>query len=101
MGYFSYEDYLRISDEIKLNKLASQIDITLILNDFQIDNYDMDLCLDKVMELELMYEDVLALESLAAFHKNHEVYDMCEVYRIEIQHQVNRLRKRYIKLENN
>lgn len=91
MSWFKYEDYLRISDEINLNKLGSIVEITLILNHLQMPNYNEDICLDKIEELEELSYKVSELKTRAAFHKNHEVYDKCDVYHVDIMFQLRKL----------
>ena len=41
---FEFNDYLKIDDEIQLNKLASEIDMKLILNELQMKNFNEETC---------------------------------------------------------
>lgn len=91
MSWFSYEDYLRISDEIDFNKLATKVELTLIINEFQMDKYDEELCRDKLFELNGLVYDVMEMEARAAIHEHHEIYDKCLVYYEDIQWQMNLL----------
>ena len=88
---FNYNDYLRICDEINLNKIGSIVEITLILNQLQMSNYNEDICLDKIEELQELSYKVSELKTRAAFHMNYEVYDKCDVYHVDITFQLRRL----------
>jgi hypothetical protein len=89
MSWFDYDDYLRISDEIDFNKMASKVEITLLMNELQMDKYNADLCRDKLLELNELVYDVMEMEARAAMHKHHEIYDKCLVYYEDIQWQMN------------
>ena len=89
MSWFTYDDYLRISDEIDFNKVASKVDIALLLNELQMDKYDEDICRDKIYELNQLVYEVMEMEARAAIHKNHEIYDKCLVYYHDLQWQMN------------
>ena len=91
MRGFNYDDYLRISDEINLNRLGSIIEITLMLNHSQMCNYNDDICLDKIEELQELLYKISELKTKAAFHMNHEVYDRCDVYHADIMFQLSML----------
>lgn len=94
MSWFDYDDYLRISDEIDFNKMASKVEITLLMNELQMDKYNEDLCRDKLVELNELVYDVMEMEARAAIHKHHEIYDKCLVYYEDIQWQMNEFVKK-------
>jgi hypothetical protein len=94
MSWFSYDDYLRISDEIDFNKMATKVDAILLMNDLQMDKYNEDLCRDKLAELNEIVYDVMEMEARAAIHKHHEIYDKCLVYYEDIQWQMNEFVKK-------
>lgn len=94
MSWFDYDDYLRISDEIDFNKIASKVEITLLMNELQMDKYNEDLCRDKLVELNELVYDVMEMEARAAIHKHHEIYDKCLVYYEDIQWQMNEFVKK-------
>lgn len=94
MSWFDYDDYLRISDEIDFNKMASKVEITLLMNELQMDKYNEDLCRDKLLELNELVYDVMEMEARAAIHKHHEIYDKCLVYYEDIQWQMNEFVKK-------
>jgi hypothetical protein len=89
MSWFSYDDYLRISDEIDFNKMATKVDAILLMNDLQMDKYNEDLCRDKLAELNEIVYDVMEMEARAVLHKHREIYDKCLVYYEDIQWQIN------------
>ena len=90
---FTYDDYLRISDEINISKLGSKIEMILLLNHLQMENYNEDICRDKIEELKELAFDVLELKAKATFHNSQEVYDKCEVYYADIMFQLRRMRE--------
>lgn len=94
MSWFDYDDYLRISDEIDFNKLATKVESTLLMNELQMDKYNEDLCRDKLLELNELVYDVMEMEARAAIHKHHEIYDKCLVYYEDIQWQMNEFVKK-------
>jgi hypothetical protein len=101
-GYImeNYNDYLMISDEIKLNKLASELDIILTLNEMQMHNYTEDTCMNKMTELYKLFNQLMILKQEAIMHNNYKVYDYCEVYLVEAECQMSALRKLYMKKAN-
>lgn len=96
----NYNDYLMISDEIKLNKLASELDIILTLNEMQMHNYTEDICMDKMTELYKLFNQLMILKQEAIMHNNYKVHDYCEVYLVEAEYQMSELRKLYMKEAN-
>jgi hypothetical protein len=94
MSWFDYDDYLRISDEIDFNKLATKVESTLLMNELQMDKYNEDLCRDKLLELNELVYDVMEMEARATIHKHHEIYDKCLVYYEDIQWQMNEFVKK-------
>lgn len=93
----NYNDYLKISDEIKLNKLVSEIDIAIAFNDMQMDNYDEETAMKRLTELNKLYQELLILKNEAIMHENYKVYDYCEVYHFDLEYQMNLLRRKYMK----
>lgn len=71
----------------------------LIFNKKQMDKYDRDMCEDKLKLLEDLSLEFMGLISRAAFHNNKTVYDMCDVYIVDITYQMNELAKRIDKLD--
>lgn len=96
----NYNDYLMISDEIKLNKLASELDIILTFNEMQMHNYTEDTCMNKMTELYKLFNQLMILKQEAIMHNNYKVYDYCEVYLVEAEYQMSELRKLYMKEAN-
>jgi hypothetical protein len=101
-GYImeNYNEYLMISDEIKLNKLASELDIILTFNEMQMHNYTEDTCMNKMTELYKLFNQLMILKQEAIMHNNYKVYDYCEVYLVEAKCQMSELRKLYMKETN-
>lgn len=96
----NYNDYLMISDEIKLNKLASELDIILTFNEMQMHNYTEDTCMNKMTELYKLFNQLMILKQEAIMHNNYKVYDYCEVYLVEAECQMSELRKLYMEKAN-
>ena len=99
MSTFNYEDFLKISDEIELNNITSNLDMILILNERNIQHYDAETSFNKTMELMAIVSDLQDLKNKAVVHNSHSVADMCEVYIIEAEHQMCQLRKIYMNKE--
>jgi hypothetical protein len=93
---FDYNDYLNIGDEIALNKIASELDMMLMMNEFNMKTFDEAKSLKKIIELTHMMNKLQDLKNKAMAHNNHGVYDMCEVYMIEVERQMTKLRKIYM-----
>jgi hypothetical protein len=91
---FEFNDYLKIDDEIQLNKLASEIDMKLILNELQMKNFNEETCFNKMTELYMLYNKLMELNNRAIMHNNHYVSDMCEVYLVETDYQMHELRNK-------
>lgn len=93
---FDYNDYLNISDEIALNKIASELDMMLIMNELNMKTFDEASSLKKIIELTYMMNKLQDLKNKAMAHNNHSVYDMCEVYMVEVECQMAKLRNIYM-----
>ena len=91
MSWFNYEDYLRISDEIDFNKVATKVEISLITINHQIDRYDEEACNNRLYELNQLIYDLMEIEARAAIHKHGEIFDKCCIYYADINHLMRRL----------
>ena len=60
MSWFDYDDYLRISDEIDFNKVATKVEISLITINHQIDKYDE----EQKEFIDSKYKDVTELADM-------------------------------------
>lgn len=93
---FDYNDYLNISDEIALNKIASELDMMLLMNEFNMKTFDEAASLKKVIELTYMMNKLQDLKNKAVAHNSKYIVDMCEVYMVEVEFQMAKLRKIYM-----
>ena len=93
---FDYNDYLKISDEIALNKIASELDMMLLMNEFNMKTFDEAASLKKVIELTYMMNKLQDLKNKAVAHNSKYIVDMCEVYMVEVEFQMAKLRKIYM-----
>ena len=93
---FDYNDYLNISDEIALNKIASELDMMLLMNEFNMKSFDEAASLKKVIELTYMMNKLQDLKNKAVAHNSKYIVDMCEVYMVEVEFQMAKLRKIYM-----
>ena len=96
MNIFEYEDFLRLSDEIEMNKLSSKVDMTLIINEKNMNNYDKETSFNKTMELMAIVSELQDLKNKAVTHNSKYVIDMCEVYIVDAEYQMSLLRKKYM-----
>ena len=95
---FDYNDYLNISDEIALNKIASELDMMLLMNEFNMKTFDEAASLKKVIELTYMMNKLQDLKNKAVAHNSKYIVDMCEVYIVEADFIIRDLRNRYNEL---
>ena len=93
---FEYNDYLMISEEIELCKLASEIDMQLMINERIMFDFDKERAMKEIAVLYNLMSKVGDLMNKAMCHNNGEVYDKCEVYIFEIEAQMDTLRKIYM-----
>lgn len=93
---FDYNDYLKISDEIALNKIASELDMMLLMNEFNMKTFDEEKSLNKIIELTYMMNKLQDLKNKAVAHNSKYIVDMCEVYMVEVECQMAKIRKIYM-----
>ena len=96
MNIFEYEDFLKLSDEIEMNKLSSKVDMTLIINEKNMNDYDKETSFNKTMELMAIVSELQDLKNKAVAHNSKYVVDMCEVYIVDAEYQMSLLRKKYM-----
>lgn len=96
MNIFEYEDFLRISDEIEMNRLSSKIDMMLIANERNMNDYTKEISFNKTMELMAIISELQDLKNKAVAHNSKYVVDMCEVYIVDAEYQMGLLRKKYM-----
>ena len=93
---FDYNDYLKIGDELALNKIASELDMMLLMNEFNMKTFDEAASLKKVIELTYMMNKLQDLKNKAVAHNSKYIVDMCEVYMVEVEFQMAKIRKIYM-----
>lgn len=93
---FNYNDFEIMKDEYELNKLATEVEITIILNEKLMDNYDATTSYRKMTELLNLIGKLQDLKNKAMVHNAKEVFDMCEVYIVDAEYQMNKLRNKYM-----
>lgn len=93
----SYLDFLRIGDEIDLDSLAAEVELTMMINERLIDNYDESTAQKKIFELMNLISRLQELKNYAMAHSSYTVFDKCEIYIIEIEQQMNKLRDIYMR----
>ena len=94
----NYNDYLQISNEIELSKLASEVETTIMLNDKLMKDYDAPTSFIKMTELLNLIGKLQDLKNKAFAHNSKYVVDMCEVYIVDAEYQMNLLRNKYMGL---
>lgn len=92
----NYNEYLKVGDQIKLNKIVNELEEVMLLNELQMDKYDNDTCLKKVIELNNIFYQLLDLKNETIAHNNYELYSECESYCITLQSQMAQLRSKYM-----
>lgn len=93
---FNNNDFEIMKDEYKLNKLATEVEMTIILNEKFMDNYDATTSYIKMTELLNLIGKLQDLKNKAVMHNAKKVFDMCEVYIVDAEYQMNKLRDKYM-----
>lgn len=96
----NYNDFLKASDEIELNKLMSQLDIAMLMNDMLFDDYTPEESGKRMMNLYLLVLKLQELQNLAMMHNSKLVYDKCEICIIDAEEQMDKLRRKYFNIED-
>jgi hypothetical protein len=94
----NYNEFLQISDEIELSKLATEVETTIMLNDKFMKDYDATTSYTKTTELLNLIGKLQDLKNKAMIHNAKKVFDMCEVYIVDAEYQMNLLRNKYMGL---
>ena len=85
-----------MKDEYELNKLATEVEMTIILNEKLMDNYDATTSYIKMTELLNLIGKLQDLKNKAMIHNATKVFDMCEIYIIDAEYQMDKLRNKYM-----
>ena len=93
---FDSNDFKIMKDEYELNKLATEVEMTIILNEKLMDNYDATTSYIKMTELLNLIGKLQDLKNKAMVHNAKKVFDMCEVYIVDAEYQMNKLRNKYM-----
>ena len=93
---FNSNDFEIMKDEYELNKLATEVEMSIIINEKFMDNYDATISYIKMTELLNLIGKLQDLKNKAVIHNAKKVRDMCEVYIIDAEYQMNKLRDKYM-----
>ena len=93
---FDSNDFKIMKDEYELNKLATEVEMTIILNEKLMDNYDATTSYIKMTELLNLIGKLQDLKNKAMIHNATKVFDMCEIYIIDAEYQMDKLRNKYM-----
>ena len=93
---FDSNDFKIMKDEYELNKLATEVEMTIILNEKLMDNYDATTSYIKMTELLNLIGKLQDLKNKAMIHNATKVFDMCEIYIVDAEYQMNKLRNKYM-----
>ena len=93
---FDSNDFEIMKDEYALNKLATEVEMKIILNEKFMDNYDATTSYIKMTELLNLISELQDLKNKAMVHNAIKVFDMCEIYISDAEYQMNKLRNRYM-----
>lgn len=94
----NYNEFLQIGDEIELSKLATEVETTIMLNEKFMNNYDATTSYTKTTELLNLIGKLQDLKNKAMIHNAQKVFDMCEIYIVDAEYQMNLLRNKYMGL---
>lgn len=93
---FNNNDFEIMKDEYELNKLATEVEMTIILNEKLMDNYDATTSYIKMTELLNLIGKLQDLKNKAMIHNATKVFDMCEIYIVDAEYQMDKLRNKYM-----
>ena len=93
---FDSNDFKIMKDEYELNKLATEVEMTIILNEKLMDNYDATTSYIKMTELLNLISKLQDLKNKAMIHNATKVFDMCEIYIVDAEYQMDKLRNKYM-----
>lgn len=93
---FDSNDFEIMKDEYELNKLATEVEMTIILNEKLMDNYDATTSYIKMTELLNLIGKLQDLKNKAMVHNATKVFDMCEIYIVDAEYQMDKLRNKYM-----
>ena len=93
---FDSNDFKIMKDEYELNKLATEVEMTIILNEKLMDNYDATTSYIKMTELLNLIGKLQDLKNKAMIHNATKVFDMCEIYIVDAEYQMDKLRNKYM-----
>lgn len=96
MSNINYEEFLKISTEVELTILCKEIDTILIVNSFDMYDYDKDTCREKVVELLKLTYKVSDIKQKAIAYNAPNVVEACEAKINQIGEQMETLRDRYL-----
>jgi hypothetical protein len=92
----NYEDFLKISNEIKLEQLINEFEKTLLVNEILIKTYDEEDCYVTISQLYNMIFRLEDLKNHAISCNSYEVYDQCNHYILKIEEQMKQIREKYM-----
>lgn len=93
---FNSNDFEIMKDEYELNKLATEVEMAIIINEKFMNNYDATTSYIKMTELLNLIGKLQDLKNKAVMHNAKKVRDMCEVYIVDAEYQMNKLRDKYM-----
>lgn len=93
---FNSNDFEIMKDEYELNKLATEVEMAIIINEKFMNNYDATTSYIKMTELLNLIGKLQDLKNKAVIHNAKKVRDMCEVYIVDAEYQMNKLRNKYM-----
>ena len=93
---FNNNDFEIMKDEYELNKLATEVEMAIIINEKFMNDYDATTSYIKMTELLNLIGKLQDLKNKAVVHNAKKVIDMCEVYIVDAEYQMNKLRDKYM-----
>jgi hypothetical protein len=93
---FNSNDFEIMKDEYELNKLATEVEMAIIINEKFMNDYDATTSYIKMTELLNLIGKLQDLKNKAVIHNAKKVLDMCEVYIVDAEYQMNKLRDKYM-----
>ena len=93
---FDSNDFEIMKDEYELNKLATEVEMNIIINEKFMDNYDATTSYIKMTELLNLIGKLQDLKNKAMAHNATKVFDMCEIYIVDAEYQMEKFRNKYM-----
>lgn len=96
MKLFEHDKFLKLSDDIIMEDLVEKADKILETNRKVIKSLTKENSFNRAMELMALIDEFQDLRNKAITHNYQTLANMCEVYIMDLEHQMGELRNIYM-----